>query len=172
MTRVGDHMAQGCVVKAVLLRAVEQIEQRQVFGDAKGADRVPHADKMDRCGLFCRLAVCCIVEWIAFRIGERFAGAIGGKHLAYALPHLVRRRGHGQIDKPAIGDQPAEAAYRVGAAAETEKKNLVADLIVRTEPAIGTHNVLIESVAGAAAGDTVPPAFSRADSRVVVRKLL
>ena len=50
----------------------------------------------------------------------------------------------------AVIDHPAQAAGRVGTAAEPEQKNLVAGLVVVHQKPVAVHHVLLQPVTGGA----------------------
>jgi len=145
-------------VEGVLLLERAQPAHR----NAERADRVPHADEAD-------IDPVVAVEAIA-RTELRRSGIVRLLIVVIELERLVVVRGVLRREDAALADHAHHAARRERAAAEAEHEELVAELVVADEEAVGVVNVFLHALADRAAGDPVD-GVAGADALVVVGDL-
>src|SRR5688572_121393 len=167
MPGMRHQLAQGRVVEFVLGRVVQQVQHAEMVGDAERAHRVPHADQVYADVLRAR---CRLVELPAFLepvVARFLARTIAvPEHGLDPLPGVLVRYA-GEIEQAAARGEAAEAAHRVGAAAEPEQIDGIARLIGAAQPGVGALDIAIEAQANAAAQRAIHQAGIGADARVV-----
>src|SRR5688572_23002083 len=171
MARVPDQQVELGVMELVLARIVDQIEQAEVIGNAERAHGVPDADEVHRHVEACVAAlelVALVDEGLPLRALHAIAVV---EHIVDPLPDLSFGQS-GRVEQPEACRHAAQAARRVGAAAEPEQEDQVAGAIIAAQPGIAGLDVAIEPDADAAAEDAADRPAVSADSRVVIFLLL